>query len=274
MDNLNEPTVDDFVDLFGLNPPADPPAPAGDPAPTDPPGDPNPAPAPAPGGDPNPTDPPEPKPGDPPADPPEPPAPAPAPTPEDKTGKAFAEMRVQNNQYKKTLNTLASVLKIDSNLPPEQMMQQIQNTLSGVLAKQTGVPAEMLQRLEQLEEINGKYQQERLYSKSQTELIEIRDRYKLDDKGVEDFMSELLRDGKNPLVQEIDLMQEYVNRHHEDITKKAVEDAIRAEQQRAAAAAANGTTPPAASGGNPPAPGDTKISSVRDLDTYFKGLTI
>lgn len=268
----NEPNVQDFVDLFGLStPPADPPAPAGDPAPQDPPaGDPNPNP----GGDPPPADPP-----DPPADPnagdpkpPEPPAPTPAPQ-DDKTGKAFAELRVQNNQYKKTLGTLASVLKIDSNLPPEQMMQQIQNTLSGVLAKQTGIPAEMMQRLEQLEEINGKYQQERLYSKSQTELIDIRDRYKLDDKAVENFMGELLKDGKNPLVDEMDLMQEYVNRHHEDITKKAVEDAVRAEQQRAAAAAANGTTPPAASGGNPPAP-EGKISSVKDLDTFFNGLKI
>ena len=269
----NEPTVQDFVDIFGLSTetPADPPAPAGDPpAPQDPPaGDPNPNPNPNPGGDP---------PADPPADPnpADPPAPAEPPTPpaDDRTSRAFAEMRIQNNQYKKTLGTLASILKIDSNLPSEQMAQQIQNTLSGVLAKQTGVPAEMIQRLDQLEEINNKYQQERLYSKSQTELIDIRDRYKLEDKQVEDFMGELLKDGKNPLLQEIDLMQEYVNRHHEDITKKAVEDAIRAEQQRAAAAAANGTTPPAGTGGNPPTPDGTKISSVKDLDALFNGLKI
>lgn len=267
----NEPTVQDFVDIFGLateTPAADPPAPAGEPpAPQDPPaGDPDPNPAPA--GDPKLEDPkPEDKPaGDPPTEDPKP--------AEDRTTRAFAEMRIQNNQYKKTLGTLASILKIDSNLPPEQMAQQIQNTLSGVLAKQTGVPAEMIQRLDQLEEINNKYQQERLYSKSQTELIDIRDRYKLDDKQVEDFMGELLKDGKNPLLQEIDLMQEYVNRHHEDITKRAVEDAIRAEQQRAAAAATNGTTPPAGTGGNPSIPDGTKISSVKDLDALFNGLKI
>ena len=265
MDGNNLPTVEDFEELFSTGtPPADPP-------PTDPPSDP-------------PADPPSDPPADPPADPPQdpptdppggdtpPPATPPAEPPQDRTNQAFAQMRVENNNLRKTIGSLATALKLDPNMPQDQLMNALQGTINQVLAKQSGIPAEVLDKLNKLEEINTKYQEQRLYSKSQTELIELRDEFKLDDKDIEGFMQTLLAEGKNPLVQELDLKREFMDRNYQKIMDQKVAAAVLAEQQRAARAAGQGTTPPAGSGTPPAETG--KINSVNDLDTAFNSLNI
>ena len=258
----NTPTVADFEELFAPSTdpaPADPPP--SDPPPQDPPTDP-PAQDP-PAGDP---------PSDPPADPPQDTPPAQPPVNE-KQNQAFAQMRVENNQLKKTLNSLATALKLDPNMPQDQLLQQLQGTINGVLAKQSGIPAEVLGRLNQLEDINAQYQQQRLYTKSQTELMDMKDEFKLTDTDIEGFMSTLLAEGKNPLLQEMDLKQEFVKRNWNTIMQRTAEEAVRKEQERAAKAGAQGTTP-STQQGTPPNTDPTKINTVSDLDQLFNGLNI
>lgn len=264
---MPDPTPNEFLAAFGI----DPPAASTDPPPTDPPTDP-----PAPADPPPATDPPpagdDPPPTDPPATDPPPTPPTPANPEPDKAAQAFAQMRIELSKSKKALDGVAGILGLDVTQDTDKLIESVRTKVLEAQAKKDNVPVEVLQRLDQLEQLETTFQRQQLQTQAALGFENVKKQFGLDDTKVIEFAKTLLADNINPYEQAIDLVAEYRNRNWEALIKEAEEKGRLAEVQRATKAATHGTEPGAQTGGTPGEP--SKINTVADLDKFFqeKGL--
>lgn len=235
-----------------LIPPADPPE--GDPPAQDPPPITE---IPA-GDDPTPTDPP--KPDD------VPPAPVVPPVP-DKSGQAFAAMRTENSQLKKTVEGLANLLGITDTKDTTALTEAVKSKLLEAQSKKDNIPVEYLKKIDHLESIETQFTQEQLRTNATLGFQRVIDRYKLDQPGLNAFVDELTAEGINPLAQPVDLVAEYQSRHFDDLIKAAEDKGRLEEAQRAAKAGEHSSTPNPQQGGKPE--GQDKITSISSLDSFL-----
>ena len=251
----------ELQNMSGNNPPpapADPPV--GDPTPADPPTPPptDPPPADQNGGTPPPTD--TPPSGD--------PQPTPTPSVDDKANQKFAEMRIANKQYETVIKNLAGALGLDNKLPTETLLKELQDRTVAAISKQTGVPVELLQTIEEqkneLKTLRDFQTEQRAYS----ELGRIGQKYNLDQTGLENFVMQLRVDGLDPTTTpDLNFEMEFLQRNFGTIVEQRTAAAVKAEQERAAAAA-KAATPPGATNPTPPgAPG--KVESIQQLDNLL-----
>ena len=200
-----------------------------------------------------------------------PPNEPPKPQADDKDSKAFAAMRVENNNMRKSIGGLAETLGLNRNEPLDTLLPKVQGVITQARAKQSGIPAALLKKVETLEEINNKYEQEHRTVKLHEGLTDLAEKYKLDEKALTDFVYGLAAEGKNPMLTDVDVMQEYESRNFDKIIESKVAAAVLAEQQRAANAS-NHSNPP--NGHQAPGVDTPKkdINSVRELDEFFNGI--
>jgi hypothetical protein len=246
--NNQQPTqdsIDEFLASFGnTNPtPADttptepePTPPVTDPAPTEP--DPTPAT--------EPTVPTEPA--------------ATQPIVEDKSSKAFAAMRVENANYKHMLTNMAQTLGIKET-NPDQVMQVMQTKLNEITAKQQGVPPELFNRLQQLEQAEG---ERRVINGFQ----QVKEKFSLSDADLQTFADSLAADGINPFNQPIDLVSAYQIRNFDTLIEAAKQRGIQEELERATKASSQSSVPNQAIG-NPAEPEPGQVNTFAQLDALF-----
>lgn len=265
---MEDPTMDDLLEGFGIDPAAAGP----DPAPT---GDPDPAPEgnsnagdPAPSGDPAPDTGAEPNSND--------PTPAntdPEPEPEpDKQQQAFIYLRQQNQTYKNTLKGVAEVLGIDPKSANDtDLLAALQNKVTENQAQKSGVPVEMLQRLNMLETRNAQIEHAERERAALLGIQQVKDKFGLDDKTVTKFTQDLIRNGMNPLEDRVNFIKEYRDMHFEELQQKAIEDAVAKEQARAAKANNSATAPDKNRGD--PGNSDGKITTQAQLNSWLDAQT-
>ena len=191
---------------------------------------------------------------------------------EAKDNKAFAAMRVQNKAMQRTFENLAKSLNIDtSNMTPEDLANNVNDMVLELQAKNSNIPADILK---EMDEFKGMKQeaalQQRRYDVANA-LIKVQETYGLDDVAMDAFCKGLNDKGLNPLTQDLDLEAIYLKENFKTVVTKQVEAAVAAERERAAKATNQGTTPTKAQGGAPDV-GDSKISTVADLDKLFNEL--
>ena len=261
--NAADITLDDLKAKFGItdlpadNPPADseddPPADSED----DPPADSN--------------DPPVDSEDDPPADSADsndPPKDPPKPSADTKAGRAFAQLRVQNAQYRKTLNGIAKILGVTDTSDPDTLIAHLNKVILEKEAKDKNVPAELLERLQILEERDKEYTQKQIMEYAYLGFQRVKDLFNLDDAGLQKFADELVAAGINPFETKVDVVREYKLLHFDELMKAAVEQGIKQEQERAAKAANHSTAPNPQKGpgqsGNP-----EKITTVAQLNDWM-----
>lgn len=238
--------------------------------------DPDPTPDPEPEPDPEPTpDPePDPNPGDSTPDPtPDPePTPNPDPTKPDRTAQVFAQMRVQNKQYEKLLQGVASVLGVENIDNPEALLTAVQQQVVNAQAKKQGLPPELLARLNQLEEKDQLATQRELQRNAYLGFQKVKDSFKLDDAALGAFADELVREGHNPFEQPMDLHAAYISRNFNKLIQDAEARGAQKEAERAAKAGAHSTTPNNKNGQSTSSP--EKITTIGELNAYFDNLGI
>ena len=189
--------------------------------------------------------------------------------PEDEQKKAFAfaQLRQEANQKKQLLTGLQKILGIPEDTPMEDVMTKVQDAIVQAQSKQTGVPAEILTKLNNLEQRDKEYRAHQLQESAYLGFNKVQKDYGLNQDQIKAFAVELLKDNVNPFEQEIDVVKEYKLRHFDDIVQAQVAKAIQAEQQRAAKAGAQSTQPGNTQGQTK---GETgKINSVKELDNWF-----
>ena len=259
--NAADITLEDLKAKFGItdlpadDPPADseddPPADSTDDPPTDSEDDP---PADDPPEDDSPNDPPK-------DDPPKPSA-------DTKAGRAFAQLRVQNAQYRKTLNGIAKILGVTDTSNPDTLIAQLNKVILEKEAKDKNVPAELLERLQILEERDREYTQKQIMEYAYLGFQRVKDLFNLDDAGLQKFADELVAAGINPFETKVDVVREYKLLHFDELIQAAFEQGVKQEQERAAKAANHSTTPKPQKGpgqnGNP-----EKITTVAQLNDWM-----
>lgn len=185
---------------------------------------------------------------------------------------AFAAMRVQN---KKIATALAAVLQqhgLDPNLAndPDKLIQDAENARIEQEAKRQNVPAELLQRLTQLETRDREFQQKRLADAALAGFQTVKDQFGLDSKGIAEFARQLQEAGTNPFEQEINLVQHYKLHNMDKIiateTQRAVEEALKNQK-----ASAQYSTQPSKTQGKE-STGTDQIDTMAKFDRFLMGL--
>lgn len=189
--------------------------------------------------------------------------------PEDQSKQAFAfaQLRQEANQKKQLLTGLQKILKIPEDTPMEDVMTKVQEAIVKAEAKQTGVPEEIINKINNLEQRDKEYRAHQLQESAYLGFSKVQKEFGLDQAGVKAFAVELLKDNLNPFEQDVDVVKEYKLRHFNDIIQAEVAKAVQAEQQRAAKAGTQSTQPGNTQGQTK---GETgKINSIKELDNWL-----
>lgn len=184
----------------------------------------------------------------------------------DKSAKAFAAMRVELAQKQKLLDDVASVLGLDPKA--KDSMDQLQSKLTETLAKKQGIPTETLERLNKLEELEQRRNEEQVRNNAYLGFEKVKTQFKLSDSELQQFANELVTDGKNPFVQTFDLVAEYKLRNFDRLLEDAKQQGIQAEIARASKANDNASTPSNKQGGTQDQNAD-QITTVKQLTDWF-----
>lgn len=184
--------------------------------------------------------------------------------------KAFAAMRTENSKYKNALLGLGEQLGVkDGNV--ETILDKLANNQLQAQAQQQNVPVEVLQRLKSLEDIEAKYNSDRLERNAYQGFIQLKQQYGLDDAQLQQFAQQLANSGMDPFKQKVDLDREYFYRNKDTIIANAVQRGIAQEQQRSVNAMNQGSTPNTTVGtvGVTAGTGE-KINSISGLEALFR----
>ena len=185
-----------------------------------------------------------------------------------KQNKAFAEMRVQNQTYQKAMKSLGDLLGAKDINDPTAILNLVQEKIVQAQAKQQGVPAELLNKLNMLEAQQQMNNQKTIQQEALLGFQTVKTKYELSEKELNNFSDELVQMGLNPFEQKVDLARVYRDVHFEELQTKAIEKALEAERVRATKAAQTSTTPGSITG----ATGDNnqaQIKDVRGLEEWF-----
>lgn len=183
-----------------------------------------------------------------------------------KSAQAFAAMRVELNQKNKMLENVATVLGLDPK--SKDSMDQLQTKLTEALAKKQGLPVETLERLNRLEELEQQRNIEQVRNNAFAGFQQVKTQFGLNDEQLQAFANELVADGKNPFVQQLDLVTEYKLKNFDKLLEQAKNQGAQAEIERAAKANNNASTPGTNQGGASGQEVD-KITTVKQLTDWF-----
>lgn len=189
------------------------------------------------------------------------------------TGKhnaAFAQMRVQNKQMTQTLQRIGESLGIDSK-DPEVLVQALQRKVLEHQAEESKIPLAMLEKMEQLTSDAEKRETETRAAEATRGFQRVKDEFKLTNKSLSEFATQLLNAGKNPFTTAMDLVTEYKIMNYDALLTKAKDDAIAAASKLQQHGQQNSSQPSTAA---PAAtPGSAKpVTSVEALEAFMKDL--
>ena len=150
----------------------------------------------------------------------------------DKDNAAFAEMRAQNKLYGDLIKKMA-----DANGIQYQNEADLINALNGdalnKIAERKGVPVEILQRMEQLEQNSRNWEAQQNQQRLTNGFQNLMTKYNLDQTGLTNFAGELDKAGVD--INTVDIEKEYVSMHLDDIiaarTAAAVAEALKQEKE-------------------------------------------
>ena len=194
---------------------------------------------------------------------------------EDKSNRAFAQMRSQNKAYNNVVQQMLTRMGVDPALAgdPQKLMQLLEQAEVTQQAKAMQVPAELLQRVVQLEQINKAQETQRLQETALRGFQQVREKYGLSDKDLSAFAKQLQEAGTNPFEKEMDLDLAYrthnLDRIIDKATQKAVQEALSKQES-----AAQRSTAPTKSTGKPETTkfGDDEINTMAQFDRMLMSI--
>ena len=188
-----------------------------------------------------------------------------------KQNQVFAQMRVQNKQYQKTIESLGKLLGANST-DPDELLNLVQNKIVSAQARQQGVPEELLRELHALKQESEITKQERLYQQGLQGFQKVKDTYGLNNKEIEEFAAALSQQGINPFAQTVDMMAQYKQINFEKIVAKEVEKAVQAERERIEHAKSHSVNPSKKVGAAPDDSDGPKVGSQADFNNWLDNL--
>lgn len=197
--------------------------------------------------------------------------PPPQPNPGEGAGNAWAQMRVQNKQMESMLHKIADAYDIKAN-STEELIQKLNDDAITKLSAKQGVPKELLQRLEILEQHEAEYQKIQTDNYLTQAFVDLQKEFNLDSQALMAFANQLQTAGIDPYKTKVDIRAEYVSRNLDSIIQarinQAVEQALRIDQ----GAAQQSTTPLPANGPNSTQQVDNRINTTAGLQALLAGI--
>lgn len=198
--------------------------------------------------------------------------PAPAPTPQSRQNHAFAEQRVQIKKQNDFIRNIGRLIGFDENAKLEDIQQKVAEVLLEKQSKEQGIPVEILQRLERAESLIQENEQIKLEKKVSEDFADLIDEHSLSDSDVAEFTQFLIENGKNPMIDRtVDIKAEYLKLHMSDIISKAVDAALKKENERKQKVDEHS---PSETPKSPGAKDEATITSVKELDDLFDGMSL
>ena len=194
-----------------------------------------------------------------------------SPEPSPSFNKELEQFKAQNEELMKGLKATAQVLGINPNLRPDQLSAAIQQQANIAIAKANNMDPAILQRLNQLEAINAKYQaaeNEKILSAQMNDLMS---NYGVTKDELQSFVNTLEKEQYDPFAPGNSVVTEYLKRNFKAMQDKAVKAAVLAEQQRSAKGS-NASQPMKASGQNADAGLDKPIETQSAFDDWMNSL--
>lgn len=186
---------------------------------------------------------------------------------------AFAKLRVENSKLNKAVASLTKALNIEGATLDEQIAA-LTELATKRLAKEQGIPAEILQKLNALEEETQATRAARNEAVLLENLTSLKTSKGLSDEAFDAFIEHLDSTGLSSRLFEdpnsVDLDYVYYKLHG----TQDIEQRIKSEVEKAIkdfAAAGNKSTTPGKANGKPGST-ETNISTVKDLDSFLDSL--
>jgi len=188
-----------------------------------------------------------------------------------KAATAFATQRMSNRKTKSLLENMAKAMGIPDGTKGEELEQALSDKIIAYNSKKQNVPVETLKEIEATKRENITLKGEQLKAVAHQGFQKLIDDYKLNSKQITEFANQLLKDGKNPFTDTVNILDEYRVLHFEDIVKFEVAQSIKNAEALAAKASNQGAS--GSKKASPSKEGTTKqIDNVADLDSAMAGL--
>ena len=187
--------------------------------------------------------------------------------PTSKSAQAFAAMRVELAAKNKMLEGVASVLGID--LKSKDSMDQLQTKLNEALAKKQGITPEILDKLNRFEQMEEQRNIEQIRNNAFMGFQKVKTKYGLSNEQLQEFANQLVADGKNPFITQLDLESEYKLKNFDKIMEEAKARGAQEEIARAAKAGANASTPGNNQGVQTNNNDAKQITTIKGLTEWF-----
>ena len=185
---------------------------------------------------------------------------------------AFAQMRQRNKELENSLKGLGTLIGLENASVPE-IEQKLKDVLLEKQSKESGVPKEILERLDRAEGLiaeNDRIKQENNVKNAFSALIE---KYGLDAEQVQDFTKYLTENGLNPMSDKtVDIEAQYLKLHFKDLMDNAVQAALDKESARKNKVDTH-STEGVPSGKNEDGE-EHRITSVAEFDKFLDGVDI
>lgn len=142
-------------------------------------------------------------------------------TTEDKTNKAFAEMRAANSKYDKFFKKIKEATGTDE----ETFMKTILQEATASKAKEMNISPELLSKIQEQEDRLKAYEQREKEKTFMLALDSLQREFKLDSKGVEEFVRTSVEKGVDLFNSQLDLQTIFKAMNHDKLVSEAVEKA-------------------------------------------------
>lgn len=193
------------------------------------------------------------------------PQPQTKPQQKNRADEAFAAMRIENKKLNSMISDLAAIIGVNSK-DPNVIASAVQEQILQAKSKQQGIPADILKKIQDLEEANQYWTKEQARMQAYRGFQMVKDQFGISDAELNTFADELVASNLNPFEGGVDVVKEYKLRNFDKLIQQAVDRGIREEQERAAKAS-NASTPSKQQGTAPTA--EPKITSISELSAWL-----
>jgi hypothetical protein len=181
---------------------------------------------------------------------------------------AFGQLRQENNELAGILGKIAQANGIQY-ANTRDLISKLNDDALSKLAQKQNVPVELLREMDTLRANQQQWQQSQREQIAYAGFQTLMSQYGLTQEDLKAFAVELDGAGRNPFVQNINVVDEYRLRHFDDIVAKRVDTAVKEALAKSSAADTHSSTPGAQQGAGS-GDGGQKITTLEGLNNLLK----
>lgn len=183
---------------------------------------------------------------------------------------AFARMRIENQNYQKTIKQIAEALGIEET-DPAKMGETLVDLAHKKLAEKRNIPVELFKDYQTTKEQLAELQRSQNQTLARDKFAFVKRAFELNDDELMTFARQLDADGIDLIANpNIDIEYEYYRRNRQALEDKKIAKAVEEALRKANTAEAQSTTP-SKQQGKQTEPETAKVNNVAALESLLSG---